>query len=99
MDKLRKDIVRSIRGQFPNVSLKEIDKIIVAFLNQVKEEVAEGNTVNLYGFGKFSSADIVRESHYNALEDVYEDKTIEYKKISFKSSKVWKDEVNGRTKE
>ena len=94
MDKLRKDIVRSIRGQFPDVTLKEIDQIIVAFLNQVKEEVNNDNTVNLYGFAKFSPKSVTRETHFNGIANQYEERKVEYNQVSFKSSKIWKQQLN-----
>ena len=94
MDKLRKDIVRSIRGQFPDVTLKEIDQIIVAFLNQVKDEVEEGNTVSLYSFGKFSPKSVTRETHFNGIANQYEERKVEYNQVSFKSSKIWKQKLN-----
>lgn len=96
MDKLRADLVRSIRGQFPELTLHQIDTVVVAFLNQLKEEINEGNTVNLYSFGKFSTTYIFRERRFNALLDQYEDEPVEYTKICFKSSNVWKNKVNNR---
>lgn len=96
MDKRLNDVVRSIRGQFPDLTLKEIDKVVKAFLEQVKDEVIEGNTVSLYSFGKFKPVQSRREIHFNTHEDQYEDRVVEYTKISFRSSSSWKDEINGR---
>ena len=94
MDKLRKDVVRSIRDQFPELTLREIDSVVVAFLNQVKEEVENNNTVSLYSFGKFSPKSVTRETHFNGIANQYEERKVEYNQVSFKSSKIWKQQLN-----
>lgn len=96
MQKRKNDITRAIRDQFPELTLKEIDSVISAFLNQVKDEVDNGNAVQIYGFGKFSPKSVTRETHFNGIANQYEERKVEYKQVSFKSSKVWKDKVNDR---
>ena len=47
------DIMNEVSNKFPEISREKVSKICNAFHEMIIDQVAEGHTVSLRGFGKF----------------------------------------------
>ncbi|WP_136162366.1 integration host factor subunit beta [Sphingomonas flavalba] len=52
---IRSELVQRLSSDHPDLSLREIEKIVAVFFDQISERLAEGGRVELRGFGAFST--------------------------------------------
>ena len=52
---IRSELVQTLARDNPDLSTKEIEKIVGIFFDQIVERLAEGGRVELRGFGAFST--------------------------------------------
>ena len=91
--KYKKDIVKKIRKQFPELTVKQINDVIDAYNNQIREEVNNGHPVTITGMFTLDTKDmeIEKNYHYNVLTEKYDKCSMSYRRITFKSSGKWRE--------
>ena len=52
---IRSELVQTLANENPDLSLREIEKIVAIFFNEISSRLAEGGRVELRGFGAFST--------------------------------------------
>ena len=52
---IRSELVQMLADDNPGLSIKEIDRIVSIFFDEISERLAEGGRVELRGFGAFST--------------------------------------------
>lgn len=52
---IRSELVQLLAKDNPELSAKEIEKIVTIFFDEISERLAEGGRVELRGFGAFST--------------------------------------------
>jgi len=52
---IRSELVAILAKQNPDLSLKEVEKVINTFFETINEQLAKGGRVELRGFGAFST--------------------------------------------
>lgn len=52
---IRSELVQMLAADYPDLSLKEIDRIVTIFFDEISQRLAEGGRVELRGFGAFST--------------------------------------------
>lgn len=95
----RRDIAKRIRKHVPELTIKEIDKVLSVYVDIIGEELEKSNIVNVSGLGKFEVKTITKKVHYNPLDGNYIESPVTYERVTFKSSKVLRDRLNKKDKE
>lgn len=52
---IRSELVQKIADENPDLSGKEVEKVVSAFFDAIVDQLAEGGRVELRGFGAFST--------------------------------------------
>lgn len=52
---IRSELVQMLADDNPGLSIKEIDRIVTIFFDEISERLASGGRVELRGFGAFST--------------------------------------------
>lgn len=52
---IRSELVQMIAEDNPELSIKEIDRIVAIFFDEISQRLAQGGRVELRGFGAFST--------------------------------------------
>jgi integration host factor subunit beta len=52
---IRSELVQMLAADNPDLSLKEIDRIVTIFFDEISQRLADGGRVELRGFGAFST--------------------------------------------
>jgi integration host factor subunit beta len=52
---IRSELVQMLADDNPGLSIKEIDRIVTIFFDEISERLAKGGRVELRGFGAFST--------------------------------------------
>ena len=52
---IRSELVQMLAEDNPGLSIKEIDRIVSIFFDEISQRLAEGGRVELRGFGAFST--------------------------------------------
>jgi integration host factor subunit beta len=52
---IRSELVQMLADDNPGLSIKEIDRIVTIFFDEISQRLAEGGRVELRGFGAFST--------------------------------------------
>jgi integration host factor subunit beta len=52
---IRSELVQMLAADNPGLSMKEIDRIVTIFFDEISQRLAEGGRVELRGFGAFST--------------------------------------------
>lgn len=50
----RSELVEKIASKMPNLTIRDIDRIVSVIFDKMTESLAEGNRIELRGFGAFS---------------------------------------------
>lgn len=86
-------IAKIIEKTNTNLSKKTVEEFVNAFIDSVKESVAQGESVQLIGFGTFDARE--RASRYARNPKTGKEIVIPAKKVpAFKPGKAFKDAVN-----
>ena len=52
---IRSELVQLLAKDYPDLSTREIEKIVTIFFDEISERLAQGGRVELRGFGAFST--------------------------------------------
>ena len=52
---IRSELVQKISGEHPDLSPREVERIVSAFFDAMVDQLAKGGRVELRGFGAFST--------------------------------------------
>jgi integration host factor subunit beta len=52
---IRSELVQMLADDNPGLSIKEIDRIVTIFFDEISQRLADGGRVELRGFGAFST--------------------------------------------
>ncbi|MFD1612374.1 integration host factor subunit beta [Sphingomonas tabacisoli] len=52
---IRSELVQMLAADNPGLSIKEIDRIVTIFFDEISQRLADGGRVELRGFGAFST--------------------------------------------
>jgi integration host factor subunit beta len=52
---IRSELVNKLAAENPDLTLREVEKIVVAFFAEISAQIVRGGRVELRGFGAFSS--------------------------------------------
>ena len=52
---IRSELVQMLANENPGLAVKEIDRIVSIFFDEISQRLAEGGRVELRGFGAFST--------------------------------------------
>ena len=52
---IRSELVQMLADENPGLAVKEIDRIVSIFFDEISQRLAEGGRVELRGFGAFST--------------------------------------------
>ena len=90
----KQELVKKISEKTEGVSLKQIDSIVGAFTETVGDALAEGEKVQLVGFGNFETRERAARQGRNPRkpEEIIEIPAT--KAPAFKAGKVLKEKVN-----
>ena len=92
---LEKEIKRTLESEYGTLMFqKDINLVVDIFLELIQQHVAEGDTINLYGIGRF----IALPMEGFTGRDPHNDKPAEVKpfnRICFKAGREFKRRVNG----
>ena len=54
---IRSELVQMLAADNPGLSIKDIDRIVTIFFDEISQRLADGGRVELRGFGAFSTRD------------------------------------------
>ncbi|HYZ48326.1 MAG TPA: integration host factor subunit beta [Sphingomonas sp.] len=52
---IRSELVQMLAADNPGLSIKEVDRIVTIFFDEIAQRLADGGRVELRGFGAFST--------------------------------------------
>ena len=52
---IRSELVEKIAAENPDLTAREVEKIVIAFFAEISNQVVKGGRVEIRGFGSFSS--------------------------------------------
>lgn len=92
----RKELIEKVQGKMEGeVTKKLVDEFITAFTDSVKESLAEGEKVQLVGFGSFEARDRKAREGRNPRNPEEVIQIPASKAPVFKAGKALKEAVNG----
>ena len=93
---IRSELVQIITDQNPHLYQRDVERIVNTVFDEITNAMANGNRVELRGFGAFSvkrrDARVGRNPRTGASVDV-EEKHVPF----FKTGKLLRDRLNGKT--
>ena len=93
---IRSEIIQIITDQNPNLYQRDVERIVNTVFDEITNAMANGDRVELRGFGAFSvkrrDARVGRNPRTGASVDV-EEKHVPF----FKTGKLLRDRLNGKT--
>ena len=72
----------------------EVNKMLNAYIDVVSETLAEGDIVQLVGFGKFSTSDVKEHFGRNPMDTTEVIKIPQSKRVYFSAGSKLKDRIN-----
>jgi DNA-binding protein HU-beta len=86
-------LIDAVRDRCDDLSRKEINEVVDAFINTIEETVADGTDVNLTGFGRFTHIERAARTGRNPQtgESI---RIAASRQPSFKPGKAFKDSLN-----
>ncbi|WP_293883474.1 integration host factor subunit beta [Sphingomonas sp.] len=52
---IRSELVEMLASDHPDLALRDVERIVTSFFNEISAQLAKGGRVELRGFGAFSS--------------------------------------------
>ena len=90
---IRSELVQRLADDHPDLSLREIEKIVTVFFDQISARLADGGRVELRGFGAFSTR--ARDSRTGRNPRTGETVEVEAKRVPyFKPGKEMRARLN-----
>ena len=50
----KSDIIKQLKKSYPNFLLRDLDRLVSILLNEIKQAIKRGDSVELRGFGRWS---------------------------------------------
>lgn len=92
---IRSELIQKIADANPDLSLKEAEKVVQTIFDEIVEALANGDRVELRGFGAFSVKS--REARLGRNPRTGEAVQVEDKKVPFfKTGKLLRERLNGK---
>jgi integration host factor subunit beta len=90
---IRSELVQLLANDHPDLSMREIEKIVAIFFDEITARLAEGGRVELRGFGAFSTR--AREARAGRNPRTGETVEVEAKRVPyFKPGKEMRQRLN-----
>ena len=89
----RAELIRVVAYKLPKIKPNDVDRVIHATLEAIRDELAAGGEVNLIGFGKFSVKDRAARTGRNPRTGE-EIQVSAYKLPTFTAGRTFKEAVN-----
>ncbi len=89
----KEKIIKNIWNQFPDLTLQQSKRIYEQTIDLIKNSLAQGQSVEIRGFGKFN----VREKNPRIGRNPRNGQEAEIKKrrvVTFKPSRIFREEVS-----
>ncbi len=93
---IRSELIQKVADDNPHLSHRDVERIVNTIFNEVTEAMANGNRVEMRGFGAFSvkKRDARTGRNPRTGESVYvEEKHVPF----FKTGKLLRDRLNGKS--
>lgn len=89
----KKDLVQNIIMSHPTLTKKSVDEIVNIIFDDMAEALSKGETVDIFGFGKF---EVTERGERDGINPVTMEKIRikASKNVKFRPSKSLKDKVN-----
>ena len=89
----KKDLVQNIIMSNPTLTKKSVDQIVNTIFDDMAEALSKGETVDIFGFGKF---EVIERGERDGINPVTKEKIRikASKNVKFRPSKPLKDKVN-----
>ena len=92
---IRSELIQKIADENPHLYQRDVEKIVNTIFDQIVEAMAEGNRVELRGFGAFSVKQ--RDARVGRNPRTGESVQVEEKHVPFfKAGKLLRDRLNGK---
>jgi integration host factor subunit beta len=92
---IRSELIQKIADENPHLYQRDVEKIVNTVFDQITNALAEGNRVELRGFGAFSVKK--RDSRIGRNPRTGEAVEVEEKHVPFfKTGKLLRDRLNGK---
>jgi len=92
---IRSELIQKIADENPHLYQRDVDRIVSTILDEITNAMAEGNRVELRGFGAFSVKK--RDPRIGRNPRTGEAVTVEQKHVPFfKTGKLLRDRLNGK---
>ena len=92
---IRSELVQKIADENPHLNLSDVERIINTIFNEITNAMANGNRVELRGFGAFSVKK--RDARVGRNPRTGESVQVEEKHVPFfKTGKLLRDRLNGK---
>ena len=89
----RAELIRVVAYKLPKIKPNDVDRVIHATLEAIRDELAAGGEVNLIGFGKFSVKDRAARTGRNPRTNEPMDIPA-FKLPTFTAGRTFKEAVN-----
>jgi len=89
----KEEIIKAIWNQFPDITLRQSKQIYEQTIDLIKNTLAKGEAIEIRGFGNFN----VKEKNPRIGRNPRNGQEAEIKQrrvVSFKPSKIWREEVS-----
>ena len=92
---IRSELIQTIADENPHLYHRDVEKIVNTIFNEITDALADGNRVELRGFGAFSVKK--RDSRTGRNPRTGESVHVEEKHVPFfKTGKLLRDRLNGK---
>ncbi|SMY08486.1 integration host factor subunit beta [Flavimaricola marinus] len=92
---IRSELIQKIADENPHLYQRDVDRIVSTILDEITDAMANGNRVELRGFGAFSVKK--RDPRVGRNPRTGEAVTVEEKHVPFfKTGKLLRDRLNGK---
>lgn len=92
---IRSELIQKIADENPHLFYRDVERIVNTIFNEITEAMAEGNRVELRGFGAFSVKK--RDARTGRNPRTGDSVQVEEKHVPFfKTGKLLRDRLNGK---
>lgn len=93
---IRSELIQKVADENPHLSHRDVERIVNTIFNEITEAMAQGNRVELRGFGAFSVKK--RDARTGRNPRTGESVQVEEKHVPFfKTGKLLRDRLNGKS--
>jgi integration host factor subunit beta len=93
---IRSELIQKIADENPHLYQRDVERIVNTIFNEITSAMAEGNRVELRGFGAFSVKK--RDARTGRNPRTGESVSVEEKHVPFfKTGKLLRDRLNGKS--